>query len=117
MAAKSTVKVKNLYKQSKKNDNYIRDIIEKVDEAINLAVHHTQCKTVKLHLSTTNENTAGKYNLYDEKNLWYKVEYCIPFQLDRNKVLESIKNYYIDYGYNVDILNHYALMNIHWQVS
>lgn len=67
MAAKSTIKVKNLYKQSKKNDNYIRDIIEKVDEAINLAVHHTQCKTVKLHLSTTNENAAGKYNLYDEK--------------------------------------------------
>lgn len=117
MAAKSTVKVKNLYKQSKKNDNYIRDIIEKVDEAINLAVHHTQYKTVKLHLSTTNENIAGKYNLYDEKNLWYKVEYCIPFQLDKNRVLESIKNYYIDYGYNVDILNHQALMNIHWQIS
>ena len=116
MAAKSTVKVKNLYKQSKKNDNYIRDIIEKVDEAINLAVHHTQCKTVKLHLSTTSENTAGKYSIYDEKNLWYKVEYCIPFQLDKNKVLESIKNYYIDYGYNVDILNHQAFMSIHWQV-
>ena len=117
MAAKSTIKVKNLYKQSKKNDNYIRDIIEKVDEAIDLAVHHTQFKTVKLHLSTTNENTAGKYNLYDEKNLWYKVEYCIPFQLDKNKVLESIKNYYIDYGYNVDILNHHTFMNIHWQIS
>lgn len=112
-----TVKANDLYKHAKKNnENIIRDIIDKIDEAIKITVNHTNQKEVRLQLITTDQEMAGKYNICGEKNLWYKVEYCIYHKLNKDKIFESIKNYYLDYGYTVIEPKHDSTIYIQWQL-